>query len=204
MKLSEVLHISRHSELNTLAVKDNDEALVAFVNLGLLELYGLFALDSQEYIIALKSDRTIYDLPADFMYLVGAYRSHGLGFGPSTPLPINVEGNVESVNTVNFRQVQIQNSESGKYVGVIYVKKPTAFTVEDMDEELPIPDQLVQPLLNFMAFKGHSAIRVDGQGEGDVYYLRFKRSCDEILKQGTGIASDDLSMDTRIRDRGFP
>ena len=204
MKLSEVLNISRHSELNTLAVKDNNESLVSFVNLGILELYSQFALDSEEFIIPLRSDRTIYDLPHDFMYLVSAYESYGAGQQGSVNLPVNNENDPNSVNTINFRQVQIANSQDGKYVGVIYVKKPEAFTVDDLDKELPIPDQLVQPLLNFMAFKGHSAVRLDGQGEGDIYYLRFKKSCDDILKQGTSIAADDLNMDTRIHDRGFP
>ena len=204
MKLSEVLNISRHSELNTLAVKDNNEALVSFVNLGILELYSQFALDSEEFIIPLRSDRTIYDLPHDFMYLVSAYESYGAGRQGSVNLPVNNENDPSSVNTINFRQVQITNSQDGKYVGIIYVKKPDAFTVDDLDKELPLPDQLIQPLLNFMAFKGHSAVRLDGQGEGDIYYLRFKKSCDDILKQGTSIASDDLNMDTRIHDRGFP
>lgn len=204
MKLSEVLNISRHSELNTLAVKDNNEALVSFVNLGILELYSQFALDSEEFIIPLRSDRTIYDLPHDFMYLVSAYESYGAGLQGSVNLPVNNENDPSSVNTINFRQVQIPNSQDGKYVGIIYVKKPDAFTVDDLDKELPLPDQLIQPLLNFMAFKGHSAVRLDGQGEGDIYYLRFKKSCDDILKQGTSIASDDLNMDTRIHDRGFP
>ena len=46
---------------------------------------------------------------------------------------------------------------------------------------------------------------MDGQQEeGDVYYQRFRRSCDDIKKQGTSIASDDLSMDNRIALRGFP
>ena len=91
MKLSEVLNISRHSELNTLAVKDNNEALVSFVNLGILELYSQFALDSEEFIIPLRSDRTIYDLPHDFMYLVSAYESSGAGLQGSINLPVNNE-----------------------------------------------------------------------------------------------------------------
>lgn len=206
MKLEEVLNISRYSELNTLAVKDNNEALVAFVNLGLLELYSVFGLESAEFLIPLQDARTIYDLPPDFMYLTGAYENDGYGNSKgSKSLPINEENNSGSVNTINFRQLQIPDSVKGSYVGIIYVKKPPKFTVADMGKELPIPDQLVQPLLNFMAFKGHSAIRIDGQQtEGDVYYIRYKKSCDEILKLGTSIASDDLSMESRLVDRGFP
>lgn len=204
MKLSEVINICKYSELNTLAIKDNVEAIVSFINLGLLELYNTFALKTEEYLIELQDGVTIYDLPADFMYLTGAFEvPHGNA--NSQAVPVNEEGNPFSINTINFKQVQVPLSPAGAFIGIIYVVKPNTMTAADLDVELPIPDNLVQCLLNFVAYKGHGAIKLDGQQrEGDVYYLRFKRSCDDIKRQGTSIAADDLSMDTRIYTRGFP
>jgi hypothetical protein len=207
MKLSEAINVCKYSELNTLAVKDNVEAIVSFINLGLLELYGIFALNTKEHLITLSKGVSIYDLPDDFMYLTGAFEedSSSYGVGNSSTLAINEENNPFSFNTVNFRQVQIPVSTTGSVIGVIYVPKPTPMTADDLDVELPIPDTLVQCLLNFVAYKGHGAIKLDGQqSEGDIYYKRFKRSCSEIKSQGTAIAADDLSMDTRLGTRGFP
>jgi hypothetical protein len=204
MKLSEAINICKYSELNTLAVKDNVEAIVSFINLGLLELYGIFALSTKEHLINLQNGVTIYDLPDDFMHLTGAFEAGPESINSST-LPINEEGNPFSLNTVNFRQVQIPVSTSGAIIGVLYVPKPVSMTANNLTVELPIPDGLVQCLLNFVAYKGHGAIKLDGQqSEGDIYYRRFKRSCDDIKSQGTAIAADDLSMDTRLSTRGFP
>lgn len=206
MKLSTVISMSKYSELNTLAIKNDNEAIIAFINLGLLALYDIFPLRTEEYMIPLVNGVTIYDLPADYMYITGAFEpppENSLENAKS--LPINEETNPLSVNTINFSQVQIPLSITGAYVGIIYVAKPPVFTSADLDQELPIPDQLVQCLLLFVASKAHGGIRLDGQqSEGDIYYARFKRLCDDMKKLGTSIPSDDLNMDSRIRNRGFP
>lgn len=204
MLLQEVINICKYSELNTLSVKDNDEAIVAFINLGLLELYNIFALKSEEFLIELQDGVTIYDLPDNFMYMTGAFESPDEGQN-SKPVPINEDNNPFSINTINFSQVQIPLSTKGAYISIIYVVRPNHLSVERLSDRLPIPDNLVQPLLNFVAYKAHGAIRLDGQqSEGDVYYARFIRSCDDVKRLGTSIASDDLSMSTRIYSRGFP
>jgi hypothetical protein len=204
MKLSEAINVCKYSELNTLAVKDNIEAIVSFINLGLVELYGLFTLSAKEYVIELEEGKTVYSMPDDFMYLTGAFEGPGKGAYP-VALPINEEGNPYSLNTANFREVQIPFAVTGALIGIVYVAKPEAMSAGRLSEELPIPDSLIQCLLNFVAYKGHGAIKLDGQqSEGDIYYKRFKRSCDAIKSQGTAISADDLSMDTRLSTRGFP
>lgn len=204
MTLQEIINIAKNSELSTLAVKNNDAAVIGFVNLGLIELYSIFPLRTEEVVISLLDNVTIYDLPADFMYMIGAYEEVPKGANyNSAPVPINEESNPFSINTINYSQVQIPLTLSGNYISILYVPKPDKFTVLDLESELPLPDQLVQPLLNFIAYKGHGAIRTDGQGESDIYYIRFRRSCEDIKKLGTSIASDDLSMPERISSRGF-
>lgn len=204
MTLQEIINIAKNSELNTLAVKNNDEAIIGFVNLGLIELYTIFPLRTEEHIIELVDGVTIYDLPADFMYMTGAFEEVPYNSEVnSASVPINEESNPFSINTINYSQVQIPLVHTGNYISILYVPKPVKLTVLDLGAELPIPDQLAQPLLNFIAYKGHGAIRTDGQGEADIYFLRFKRSCDDIKKLGTSIAADDLSMPERLYTRGF-
>lgn len=203
MTLDEFINVAKYSELRSLAVKDDPVVIIAFANLGLLELYSIFNLHTEEVVIVLESGKTIYDMPEDFMYITGAYE---LGTASNAvPLPINEEGNLFSINTINFKQVQIPLSVTGTYVGIMYAQKPPVLSSDDLAAQLPIPDHLIQCLLHFVAFKGHGGVRLDGQQEeGDVYYQRFRRSCDDIKKQGTSIASDDLSMDNRLALRGFP
>jgi hypothetical protein len=204
MKISDVINLAKVSELNTLAVKDNIPALINFINLGLLELYAEFNLYTEEALIELVEGTSIYDLPDNLMYITGAFEAPPEGSClNANPLPINEEGNPYSVNTINFKQIQVPLTTTGAYISILYTPRPPEFLAADVSEELPLPNQLIQPLLLFMAAKGHGAIRTDGQSQGDVYFARFKRACDERKTQGVVIAADDLSMATRIGSRGF-
>lgn len=206
MELSELINLAKYSELNTLGVKDNNEAIVGFINLGLVELYTLFPVRTEEHIIELEDAVTVYDLPADFMYLVGAYEvpEQVHKHDNAVCVAVNEQDNPLSINTINYKQVQIPLSITGAYISIIYVPKPAKMTVSDLTAEVPIPDQLVQCLLNFVGYKGHSAITSEGQSAGDVYFARFKRACDEAKRLGIAIAAEGLTMPTRHQQRGFP
>ena len=201
MTLRELITIAKYSELNTLRIAENDEVIIAFINLGLTELYGLFPVYSEEQILDLEDGKYIYDLNENFMYMTGAYDvdiNNRIRM-----LPINEEANPLSVNTINFRQVQIPSVATGAEIGIIYVPKPEKMTVDNMDAEIPLPAALLQPLLNFVAFKAHSGMRADQEGEGNSYERRFLRSVENVRDRGIGIAADDMSMDTKLSQRGF-
>ena len=201
MILRDIITIAKYSELNTLQIKDKEEVILTFVNLGLLELYGLFPLKTEEQVLDLVSGVYIYDLPDDFMYMTGAYDTDSNN--RVRILPINEENNPLSVNTINFSQVQIPSVVTGAEIGIIYVPKPLRMTIDDMDTEVPIPSALVQPLLNFVGFKAHAGMRADAEGEANAYELRYHRSIENVRNRGLGIASDDMSMINRIDQRGF-
>ena len=201
MTLRELITIAKFSELNTLRIAENDEVVVAFINLGLLELYGLFPLYTEEQILDLEDGKYIYDLNNDFMYMTGAYDVNDVG--QVRVLPINEEANPLSVNTINFRQVQIPSVATGAEIGITYVPKPPKMSQDNQDVEVPLPAALLQPLLNFVAFKAHSGMRADQEGEGNSYERRFLRSIENVRSRGIGIASDDVSMDTKLAQRGF-
>lgn len=201
MTLRELITIAKFSELNTLRIAENDEVVIAFINLGLLELYGLFPLYTEEQILDLEDGKYIYDLNDDFMYMTGAYDVNDVG--QVRMLPINEEANPLSVNTINFRQVQIPSVATGAEIGITYVPKPPKMSQDNQDVEVPLPAALLQPLLNFVAFKAHSGMRADQEGEGNSYERRFLRSIENVRSRGIGIASDDVSMDTKLAQRGF-
>ena len=204
MLLQDIINTAKYSELNGLAVANQTETIVSFINLGLIELYKEFALHTEEHIISLQDNVTIYDLPADFMYLVAAYGEVPKGSDRlSNILPVNVEDDVFSINTISYNQVQVPLAFTGEYVSLIYVRKPVMLTLADLGEEVDIPDQLLTPLLNFVAFKARSAVEPTMEGGDSVYWTRFANSVKRVKELGIGIAPDDYEMKYRISDRGF-
>ena len=73
MVIQEIINLAKYSELAGVAVKEDIDAITAFINLGMLELYTRFPIRVEEHIINLLDNVTTYDMPADFMYATQAY-----------------------------------------------------------------------------------------------------------------------------------
>jgi len=203
MTIQEVMDLAKDSELRNLNA-GTDQAILGYVNLGLIELYKRFALNVEEYLVTLQDGVEIYTMPNDFMWLIAAY-----GEVPEdnktdlvNVLPINEEDNPLSINMVTWNQIQVPLSVAGAYVSLIYRAKPTYFISADLDADLPIPVQMLEPLLSYIGYKAHASIDASLQEENNSYYQRFEFQCARIEKEGM-FTSDDLSMADRLKGRGF-
>ena len=218
MTANEVMILARSGELRQLGpnIRDDDATLITFINLGLVEIYKRFILKTGEAIITLVDGKTIYSLDGtdpdvdmggqEFMYLIAAY-GESLDDADYTDddiiLPINVEDDAYSINTISYNQVQVPLITVGARISLIYGAKPTKVTALTLDAELDIPDQYVEPLLHYIGYRGHGAMDGNIQAESNTHYMRFERSCDKVRELGVGIAPDDFEMPRRIEDRGF-
>lgn len=203
MTIQEVIDLAKNSELRNLNA-GTDDAILGYVNLALIELYKRFALKVEEEVIALQDEQEIYTMPSDFMWLVAAY-----GEVPEDNktdlvniLPINEEDNPLSINMVSWNQVQIPLSVAGSYVSVIYRAKPSYLSNTDLNTEIQLPVQMLEPLLSYIGYKAHASIDASLQEENNSYYQRFEIQCERIQSEGM-FTSDDLSMSDRLKSRGF-
>ena len=211
--------LARTGELRQLgsAIKDDDATLVAFINLGLIEIYKRFVLKTDEAVLNLVDGKTIYKLDGTdpnvtlgndpFMYLISAYGQdvNATDYTPEDTiiLPINVEDDINSINTITYNEVQIPLVTTGALISLIYASTPTKVTLDNLDQDLDIPDVFVEALLNYMGYRGHTSINETGQSEDDLYYMKFEKSCNKVRELGVGVAPDDMSMNGRLSNRGF-
>lgn len=216
MTANEVIALARVGELSKLsiAIKDDNTVLLGFINLGLVELYKRFPLKNDEAIVTLRDGKTIYKLDGTdpdvsmgepFMYLIGAYEDGtDTDFSASVlSLPINEEDNIYSVNSISYNSIQIPLVTTGAYISLIYVAKPTKVTALTLDEELDLPDQMIEALLHYIGYRAHGAMDANIQTESNTHYMRFEASCNKLKELGVGIAPDDVSMNNRISMKGF-
>lgn len=203
MTLQDIINLARNGELSNLAVKDDNDAIIGYINLGLIELYKRFPIETDEYLVTLVANTDIYTMPADFMWIVAAYDEV-----PETsdreyiPIPVNEEDNPMSINTVSWNQVQIPTTANGAYVSIIYVSAPQSYTTSDLAETLPLPPQMIEPLLHYIGYRGHGAMDGNVQAENNTHYQRFELSCRRIEEKGM-FTSDDMSTVDRLDSRGF-
>jgi hypothetical protein len=214
MTVDQVIALAKAGELKSMAVKEDIDAMMGYLNMGLIELYKRFPIATEEVILTLGSDGTvdypynmisdtIYEMPSDFMYLIAAYDEVPETSGELVAeIPINEESNPLSVNMISWNRVQIPLTVTGAHLSLIYASSPSFMTAADLGAALPIPVQLVEPLLLYMAYKGHSSIMSTPQNEDAVYLARFETSCERVKQLGI-FTGDDVSMARRIATRGF-
>ena len=209
MTVSEVITLAKNSELKQLAIKNDTDAIVSFINLGLIELYKRFILKTSEYIIEAIANVDKYEMPADYMWLLEAYhyrvtRDNYMDATPSDveTLAVNDDTVDNSVNSAGYRTVQIGNLEVGHLYSLVYVAAPDKVTSSDLTAEVPLPDQLIEPLLNYIGYLGHGSIDASAQAEGNAYYRRFENSVNNVLAGGM-FTQEGLGMSNRLDDKGF-
>ena len=203
MTVNEVISLANGGELKGLAVKGDQETIVGYINLGLIELYKRFPISTKEFVIALNDGTEIYTMPDDFMYVVAAYGEVEEGSDDIVSiLAINEEDNPLSINTVSWNQVQIPVPLEGSYISLIYVASPTILTVNELTAVVPIAPQMLEALLHYIGYRGHSSVNGEIQAENSTHYTRFDASCARIETLGL-VTSDDLNMNSKFSSRGF-
>ena len=222
MTIRQVITMAQTGELANIAVKSNISAIVSFINLGMIELYKRFPIKVSEAIITLRDGKTLYsldgsdadvDMEGEFMWLVAAYDELPEQSGAVVALvPINEEDNPLSLNTVGYNQVQIPLTLNGAYMSLIYVAAPPAieyvestdsFTIDGVvGTVIPLPPQMLEALLHYVGYRAHAAMDGNIQAENSTHYTRFENSCNRIEQRGM-MTADDLSMQYRVKDKGF-
>lgn len=203
MTVQQIIDLAKSGELKQLAVKDDTEAILGYLNLGLIELYKRFPLKVEEVLITLQDDQDIYTLPSNYMWLIAAYGEVSeFSTAIVNILPINEEDEPDSVNTISWNKVQIPLSVAGAYVSLIYAASPTYVTSADLDEEVEFPVQLVEALLHYIGYRAHVSQNGELQSENNLHYQRFEISCNRVVQSGM-LTSDDMSMRHRIEKKGF-
>ena len=207
MTIQDIINMAKYGELKQLPVANDDIAVISFINLGLIELYKRFILKTEEIIITLGvptvpeddyqmiSD-TIYELPANSMYIVDAYEEDGV------PIPINEEKNLLTINTVAWNRIQVPTPTFDANISIIYVASPILFTKNNLEEQLPIPAQLFEALLHYIGYRAHGSFNGLINAENNTHYQRFERSCNKAKEEGL-ITADGLSTINRLNDKGF-
>lgn len=205
MTIQDAIDLAASTKLKNIAVAKDTAAVLGYLNLGITELYKRFPLRVDEAIVTLKDNKTEYkvdgtdadvSMPANsqFMWLVSAYQevedTETTEFD-TVLMPVNEEDNPLSLQTVAWNTVQIPLSITGAYVSLIYVATPAYYTIGDLTEQLPLPPQMIEPLLEYIAYQAKSSIGT--VQDTALAYQEFEASCSRVEMRGM-ITSDDLEM----------
>ena len=206
MTIQETIDFAKSSKLKNSNIVNDDAAILVALNLGIVELYKRFPLQVDEAIISLRDAKTEYKLDgtdvdvsmpsnSQFMWAVAAYQEVEDAIDETKittkQIPINEEENPLSIQTVAWNAVQIPVVNAGAYISIIYVAVPKLIKAENLNDTLPLPPQMLEPLMEYMCYQANSTL--DAEIDTDKYYQRFEASCSKVELRGM-ITSDDLDM----------
>ena len=208
MTAQDVINLAKNAELKQLAVKDDDLAVLGYLNLGLLELYKRFPLDEAEAMITLRDGKTSYKLDGtdadvamdankELLMIVGAYELGDNGL--PIPVVVNDEDDMLGINTPSYNVVEIPAVATGVLISIIYRVAPKFLSA--VTDVVPLPPQLLEALLNYIGYRGHGSINGELKSENQSHYVRFENSCKRVVLDGL-IATEDL-ISKKLYNRGF-
>ena len=211
MTAQDVINLAKNAELRQLAIKDDELAVLGYLNLGLLELYKRFPLEEAEAIITLKDGKTTYRLDGtdadvsmeagkDLLVIAGAYTTIKDGNEVKVvPMTINDEDDAAGIDTPSFNTVEVPAVATGALISIIYRVAPKFLTA--LTDTAPVPPQLLEALLNYIGYRGHGSINGELKTENQSHYVRFENSCKRVILDGL-LTTDDL-ISKKFYNRGF-
>ena len=139
MTAQQIIDLAKNGELKNTAVKEDTSAILGYINMGLIELYKRFVLDTEEIIITMGRNGTAedpytiinnntYQMPANFLYLLAAYDELPKNsLATIAPIQINNENNALGVNMISWNKIQIPIYVPDANISLIYVPSPKYF-----------------------------------------------------------------------------
>jgi len=181
MTLNDVVTQLKYGELRSVASRNDMDAIVSYVNLALIALYSRFSLKVSEQLIPMQDNITEYLLNEDAMTIRAIYDENGDEFA------LDDETSLFSIMQVDFETIQVPNPSTGATLSVIYLPAPTTLTYIDetsLTSRVPLPSQLLEPLLHYVGYRAHGSMNGDIKAENNTHYMRYEASCKRIEDLG--------------------
>lgn len=194
MKVEEVLELAK-IRLDNLIVAENDKALISFINLGVGELYRRFNLSIKSETIDVNSNLALYELRNDdVQMLLAIYNKMGRELRQSDVL----DSMDYDYKIVNYRSFLLRKPFDG-YLFTVYKASPIKLV--DANDEIDLPESMINTLLTYVAYMANNTINRDNQQEASNQYQIFTQQCTELEMQGYKIP---LNTETAaIQAKGF-
>jgi len=223
MKVSEYIDLLITSECSKLAIANvgdmdlnpdeapsavqlaNQGKFINYINLANLALHKRFHLLRKDYEMDLPVDGEEYNLPTTFLIPIRAYYAADL-------VPVSIKDSyVKLVSDVDtavsilipepFKAViKGTDSEGREQIILEYAAAPAKASAAATN--LKISEVYTEALLNYAAYKAHSAISGDIKDENNTYYQRYEASCKQLVNSGMW-GNSEIEYNSKLEDNGF-
>ena len=207
MRLREIYDILKDTELKQIVVGEDGQAVITYMNLALIEIYGKFNILQEEQIVTVVPGQTRYRLQDNSQRVLQVYMRNLivnplLGGDAFKEVPINDINCDDSVFTPEPYVLHIPKPDDGTVYSVMQTVTPPYITKENIDTlNFVIPPQLLEAILNYAAYRAYKSMNGDEKSEIGSHYRAYMQSCNEILKKG--LYNHSIMTNIKLLGRGF-
>ena len=185
----------------------NQNKFINYVNLANLALHKRFNLMKKTIELDNPLNEEEFSLPSDFLTPLYAYYTSDFD-------PVTIKD--DSIKLVNKVDTAVS----------ILINEPFKAVIKGTDEETPKRNQILlkyaaapkkaktaysdlkisevytEALLNYAAYKAHTAVSGGMQDENNSYYMRYEASCKQLINSGMW-GNNEIETNTKLVDNGF-
>jgi hypothetical protein len=232
MNISELFADLSFGELSTLSLaQDGDgiitdagkESIIRFTNEGLLKLYTRFVLKQSDVVLDLVDSITNYHLLLKFaqsqagistqpyLYIRDTFEEPFQEdvlrimsvFSECGELPLNNESDHRSVFTPQFNVLQVPNPVTGQALSATYQAKHPLLMLEDLTQEIDLPDVLVPALRSWIAYRAFGKPQTqEAQVMSQGHLAAFEATCAEVISLDL-VGQSQSQTNTRFQRNGW-
>lgn len=208
MRIKQIFDILQSTELKQIASGKDEDRVLTFLNLALIEVYGKFNILQEEQVITIVAGQTRYILQDNSQRIVQVFyrnlEKHPLlGDDGYREVPLNDTECDESVFTPQPYVLHIPNPDAGREYSVIQTVTPPYITKENINTvDFIVPPQYLEPILHYAAYRAYKAMNGDEKTEIGSHYKFYILSCDEVYRKG--LVQYNMMTNVKGTDRGFP
>ena len=192
MIVQDVIDMVKLGFLTNLNVSKHDETLIKFVNLGVSELYRRFNMAIKVETVLTNPMLALYELRnPDVSLLLAVYDTRGRELDQSD----TISGH-HDYKIVNFRSFLMRKPKD-ELLCVVY--KASSPPLTQFTDIVDIPDNMMDALLCYVAYLGHSTINKDNVNEANVFYQRFEHKCQDLDNQGYRIPLNTETIGVQLK-----
>jgi len=207
MRLREVYDILKNTELKQISLGEDEDQIIALMNLALIEIYGRFAILQEEQLITVVPGQTRYRLQDNSQKVLQVY-FRNIKIEPLTgedqfyEVPINDINNPESVFLPQPYVLHIPNPVDGRVYSVMQIVTPPYITKENIDTvDLIFPPQFLEAFVSYVAYRAYKSINGDERTEIGTHWRMYQTACNEVYKKG--LVQESLLTNLKLEQRGF-
>ena len=195
MLVSDIINIAKYGELQQLAVKDDNTAIITYINMGVLELYKRFNIGTKVEIVRTNPLISVYNLVnADIMKVINVYDADGKEL---------VQPSVVDIEDYDLKQIgqstYLFKEPKNEDIAFVYTSAPEWLT--STTDNVEIPMSMLEALLHYIGYRGHGSLDGLINTENNTHYMRFDKSCRQLTDTGYGEVTD-MSKST-TQSKGF-